>query len=100
MSLKINRSRLPAKYALEVYKMVDGYPSTIDLLYEVVTILEERKTLEQPFTSKSMLKEVNTRVDGKDLEETLNSMVTEGWLTTIDDGYKLAKHPWETNDKP
>jgi hypothetical protein len=47
-----------------------------------------------------MLKEVNTRVDGKDLEETLNSMASEGWLTTIDDGYKLAKHPWETNDKP
>jgi hypothetical protein len=77
--------------------MVDGYPSTIDLLYEVVSILEERKALEQPFTSKSMMKEVNTRINDKDLEETLNDMVTEGWLTAIDDGYKLAKHPWETS---
>lgn len=79
--------------------MVDGYPSTIDLLYEVVTILEERKALEQPFTSKSMMKEVNTRINDKDLEETLNDMVTEGWLIAIDDGYKLAKHPWETSIK-
>lgn len=95
MSLKINRNRLPAKYALEVYKMVDGYPSTIDLLYEVVTILEERKTLEDPFTAMSLMKEVNTRVDGKDLEDSLEEMVSEGWLSKAESGsYTVAKHPW------
>jgi hypothetical protein len=99
MSLKIDRNRLPAKYALEVYKMVDGYPSTIDLLYELVIILEERKALEEKFTAKSMMREVSVRVNDKDLEESMDDMVAEGWLKRVEDGYQLVKHPWETNDK-
>jgi hypothetical protein len=74
--------------------MVDGYPSTIDILYEAVTILEERKALDQPFTAKSMMKEINSRVDNKDLEQSFDDMVAENWLSKEGDTYTLIKHPW------
>ena len=91
---RINRSKLPTKYALEVYKMVDGYPSTIDLLYEIVTVLEDRDKLDQAFQPKDILKEVSTRFEGEDLEQSLPKLVNEGWLTIENDNYTLAKHPW------
>ena len=91
---RINRSKIPTKYALEVYKMVDGYPSTIDLLYEIVTVLEDRDKLDQAFQSKDILKEVSTRFEGEDLEQSLPKLVKEGWLTANNDNYTLAKHPW------
>lgn len=92
--MKINRSKLPAKYALEVYKMVDGYPSTIDLLYEIVTVLEDRDKMDQVFQPKDILKEVSTRFEGEDLEQSLPKLVKEGWLTFNNDNYTLVKHPW------
>jgi len=92
--VKINRSKLPAKYALEVYKMVDGYPSTIDLLYEIVSVLEDRDKLTQAFQPKDILKEVSTRLDGEDLAQSLPKLVSEGWLTIDNDNYSLIKHPW------
>lgn len=91
---RINRGKLPTKYALEVYKMVDGYPSTIDLLYEIVTVLEDREKLDQAFQSKDILKEVCTRFDGEDLEQSLPKLVTEGWLAVDNNNYSLIKHPW------
>jgi len=92
--MKINRSKLPAKYALEVYKMVDGYPSTIDLLYEIVNVLEERGKLDQAFQSKDILKEVSTRFEGEDLEQSLPKLVKDGWLTIENGNYSLTNHPW------
>lgn len=92
--MRINKNNLPVKYALEVYKMVEGYPSTIDLLYEIVSILQDRDKLMEPFTSLSMMKEVPTRIDGKDLEESLKDMVAEGYLSSTEGGYQLLKHPW------
>lgn len=92
--MRINKNALPAKYALEVYKMVDGYPSTIDLLYEIVSILQERDRFEQPFAALDIMKEVTSRINNEDLEVTLKTMVSEGWLSTEDNKYKLAKHPW------
>jgi len=94
MNLKINRNKLPAKYALEVYKMVDGYPSTIDILYELVTVLEERGTLEESFVGRSVMKEVVTREAGLDLEDSLVKLSKEGWLSRDGEHYKLIKHPW------
>lgn len=94
MNLKINKTQLPAKYALGVYKMVDGYPSTIDILYEVVTILEDRNLLENSFTSMSLMKEVSARIDGNDLEHSFDILVTDGWLSKKENAYTLIKHPW------
>jgi hypothetical protein len=74
--------------------MVDGYPSTIDLLYEIVTVLEDRDKLTQAFQSKDILKEVSTRFEGEDLEQSLPKLVSEGWLTIDNDNYSLTKHPW------
>jgi hypothetical protein len=94
--MRIDRNKLPAKYALEVYKMVDGFPSTIDLLYEIVSILQERNKLEQPFVAKELLKEVPTRIDGEDLENSLVRLAEDGWLERIDNSYQLVNHPWRT----
>jgi hypothetical protein len=92
--MRINRDILPAKYVLEVYKMVEGYPSTIDLLYEVTSILEERDKLTESFTAVSMLKEVSIRFDGEDLEDSLKRLASEGWLQEEDGKYTLIKHLW------
>lgn len=94
--MRIDRNKLPAKYALEVYKMVDGFPSTIDLLYEIVNILQERNKLDQSFVAKELLKEVPTRLDGEDLEQSLARLAEEGWLERIDNSYQLVNHPWRT----
>jgi len=74
--------------------MVDGYPSTIDLLYEIVTVLEDRDKMDQVFQPKDILKEVSTRFEGEDLEQSLPKLVKEGWLTFNNDNYTLVKHPW------
>ena len=94
MSLKINKDLLPTKYVLEVYKMVEGYPSTIDLLYEVVRILEDREALEKEFQATEMLREVAVRINDEDLDVSLNRLSTEGWLTKDGNAYKLTRHPW------
>lgn len=92
--MRIDKNLLPAKYALEVYKMVDGYPSTIDLLYEIVSVLQERDKLEQPFVALDIMKEVTSRINNDDLEVTLKALVSENWLSLDDGKYKLTKHPW------
>jgi predicted transcriptional regulator of viral defense system len=92
--MKIDRNRLQAKYVLEIYKMVDGYPSTIDLLYEIVTVLSERKKLEDSFVSTDILKEVTTRLEEKSLEESLPKLQKEGWLEFSNGAYRVIKHPW------
>ena len=74
--------------------MVDGYPSTIDLLYEIVSILQERDKLEQPFVALDIMKEVTSRINNEDLEVTLKALASEKWLSLDDGKYKLAKHPW------
>lgn len=94
MTMRIDKNRLTAKYALEIYKMVDGYPSTIDLLYEIVTVLSERKKLEDFFVSTDILKEVTTRLEEKSLEENLPMLQKEGWLEFADGAYRVIKHPW------
>jgi hypothetical protein len=92
--MRIDQNKLPAKYALEVYKMVDGFPSTIDILYEIVTILQARDRLTQPFQAKDLLKEVTTRIQGEDLQDTLPKLASEGWLRQDGETYYLDSHPW------
>jgi hypothetical protein len=93
--MEINRNRLPAKYAMEVYKMVDGYPSTIDILYELVNVLEERKALETPFQASSLLKEIVSREPDMDLVDSLDSLAKQGYLQKSGDHFTLVKHPWQ-----
>jgi hypothetical protein len=92
--MRIDRNKLQAKYALEVYKMVDGYPSTIDLLYEIVTVLSEREKLTEPFIAKDILREVTTRLGEEDLADSLPKLQKEGWLEFTEGAYQVAKHPW------
>lgn len=93
--MKIDKNKLQAKYSLEVYKMVDGYPSTIDLLYEITTILQDRNKLNDSFAAADLLKEVSTRLNvGEDLEISLRTMVKEEWLKENNGQFTLVNHPW------
>ncbi len=73
--------------------MVQNASST-DILFELVTILEERNSFAEPFAVESLLKEVSSRVDGQELAETLDVLVSEGWLEKDASAYKLTGHPW------
>jgi len=94
MNLKIDKDLLPTKYVLEIYKMVEGYPSTIDLLYELVRILEDRGKLDSEFAVTEMLKEISVRIGGEDLSVSFERLSEEGWLSKTNSGYRLVKHPW------
>ena len=94
MNLKIDKDLLPTKYVLEIYKMVEGYPSTIDLLYELVRILEDRGKLDSEFAVTEMLKEISVRIGGEDLSVSFERLSKEGWLSKTNSGYRLVKHPW------
>jgi hypothetical protein len=91
---RIDRNKLQAKYTLEVYKMVDGYPSTIDLLYEIVTVLSEREKLGDLFIAKDIIREVTTRLGEEDLADSLPKLQKEGWLEFTEGAYRVVKHPW------
>lgn len=94
MQMKIDKRLLPLKYSLEVYKMVESYPSTMDLLFEVVQILEARSKLESTFKPSEMLREVSVRLGDTDLAEGFNVLVNEGWLSCENENYRLLTHPW------
>jgi hypothetical protein len=98
---KIDRNRLPAKYYLEVYKMVDGYPSTIDILYELVSALQAKSLLDSSFKLKDVIRDVSTRIPNEDLEVSLQKMAESGtWLEKKKDGvYQLVEHPWQEENQ-
>ncbi len=54
MKLKINRKKLPIKYALEVFSNTTSYPSQQDLEYVTLWILQEKNLLEKPFTAENL----------------------------------------------
>jgi hypothetical protein len=48
--MKINQNKLPVKYALNVYKEMQGFPSHMDLVYMLLSNLSDREEIENPFT--------------------------------------------------
>jgi hypothetical protein len=52
--MKINRKKLPIKYALEVFPNTTSYPSQQDLEYVTLWILQEKNMLEKPFTAENL----------------------------------------------
>jgi len=63
-------------------------------LYEVVRNLEDREALEKEFQATEMLREVAVRINDEDLDVSLNTLSTEGWLAKKDNRYRLTRHPW------
>lgn len=48
--MKINQSKLPVKYALNVYKEMPSFPSHEDLTYMLLSNLSDREEIENSFT--------------------------------------------------
>jgi hypothetical protein len=49
--IKTDRALLPVKYALGVYKEMNGFPTHEDLTFMLIINLEEEGRIEQPFTA-------------------------------------------------
>ncbi len=52
--MRMNRNKLPMKYALEIYQELPGYPSHQDLEYVLVTTLQDKDLLGKPFTAEQI----------------------------------------------
>ena len=99
--MRINRNKLPVKYALEIYQELPGYPSTQDLEYILMTTLEEKELLEKDFTAervwpimkqhlgiiqdaRDFLEELADESDSRDVKITKTSL----------NSYRVTSHSW------
>jgi hypothetical protein len=48
--MKINENKLPVKYALNIFKELDGYPTQTDFLYILLSGLSDQDEIENSFT--------------------------------------------------
>lgn len=48
--MRLNRNKLPIKYALDIYQDILGYPSHSDLEYLLVSTLQNKDLLGKDFT--------------------------------------------------
>lgn len=103
--MKINRKKLPIKYALEVYQELPGYPSYQDLEYKLVSVLHD-KDLTKPFTAENLWPHFKGCLGTiKDLREFLDTAflnVDPIDIKTvnvkgkkINNSYLLTSHSWE-----
>jgi len=103
--MKINRKKLPVKYALEIYAESAGYPSHTDLQYVLLTWLDEAELLDKDFTAQQVwpafsgclgvLSELTSFLDFL-CEETDQSADFAVWLErTPTNTYRLHNHIWQ-----
>ena len=52
--MRINRDKLPVKYALEVYPEIPGYPSHSDLEHVLLSTLQDKGLLGKEFTAEQV----------------------------------------------
>ena len=102
--MKINRNRLPVKYALEIYQDLDGYPSHQDLEYLLVSTLEDTNLLESDFTADKIWSGLKmTLGTQKDLIVFLDYLSEEKSIAefnvslkkTSANSYRLDGHNWQ-----
>lgn len=102
--MKINRKKLPVKYALEIYQDLDGYPSHQDLEYLVVSTLEEAYLLTSNFTADKIWSGLKMALGTqKDLirfldylsEDKDTSEFSINLIKTSANSYKLEAHNWQ-----
>jgi hypothetical protein len=103
MELKINRKKLPVKYALEIYQDLSGYPTHADLEYILVCALEDQGILDKDFTAESVWKRMKSALGTvKDLTKFLDYLSEEKEIAdfnvnlnkTSANSYKLTSHRW------
>lgn len=99
--MKINRNKLPVKYALEIYQELTGYPSPQDLEYILLTTLEEKELLEKDFTAErvwpTMKHHLGIIQDARDFLEELaydgNSRDVKITKSSAN-SYRVTSHSW------
>ena len=99
--MKINKRKLPVKYALQIYQELTGYPSPQDLEYILITTLEEKDLLGKDFTAEkvwpTMKHHLGIIQDARDfLEELAYDGNSRDVKITKSSGnsYRVTSHSW------
>lgn len=99
--MKINRRKLPVKYALEIYQELPGYPSSQDFEYLLITALQEKELLEKDFTAEKVWPTLKHHMgiiqDARDfLEELAYDPNSRDVKITKSSGnsYRVTSHSW------
>jgi hypothetical protein len=100
--MRINQNNLEIKYALELYKELPGFPTQKDLLYVLVSCLEEKDLIDKEFNADNVWSSLRTCYSNiTDIRTYINSIaVGENPVLekTRDDKrgghFILRHHPW------
>jgi hypothetical protein len=92
MGINIDPKKLKLKYELKVYKKMDSWPCSEDVLYEIARYLEYK---EKNKISKSKLLEIVLQ-DEEKLQLILNELLKKQFLQQENETtFILLKHGWE-----
>jgi hypothetical protein len=92
MGINIDPNKLKLKYELKVYKKMDSWPCSEDVLYEIARYLEYK---EKNKISKSKLLEMVLQ-DEEKLQLILNELLKKQFLQQENETtFILLKHGWE-----
>ncbi len=92
MGIPIDPKKLKLKYELKVYKKMDTWPSSEDILYEISRYLEHK---EKNQISKAKLLEMVSQ-DEEKLQMILNELIKKHFLKQeTETTFSLLKHGWE-----
>jgi hypothetical protein len=99
MELRINRQKLPVKYALEVFQELSSYPSQHDYEYLLVSTLENSELLGKEFVAENIWpvfrSHMGTLKDCREfLENTFNSTNPNELNDFNVKGKKLSKNSY------
>ncbi len=102
MELKINENKLKVKYVLGNYKVIEGYPTSEDIMYFLMQwVIGQDKKTEYIFHDSWLMNELNIDKNLKDdFLSKIDSLVKDNTLsfnkeTNIKKYYKIEKNPFE-----
>lgn len=92
MGIPIDPQKLKLKYELKVYRKMDSWPSSEDILYEVSRYVEHK---EKSQISKTKLLEMVSQ-DSEKLQIILDELIKKSFLKQDNENtFTLLKHGWE-----
>ena len=96
MLKQINKDNLEIKYLLRIYNLIESYPNSTDILFDLATdnyILEQNE-FDFNYAKTVLIEKINKEEYYNLAEELINKK----YLEKIEKGkkvfYKLLKHPW------
>lgn len=97
MNNKIDNKKLPIKYFLRTYSLMDSYPTTLDVLFDLASddLIVNGNQFDYNY-AKVVLVE---KIPKEKFEELASKLCSNNFLEEIVTGkkkmYKLLNHPWE-----